>query len=83
VDPEVGAALLRAIEADPDLEITVDVERRQVSAPAIGLEVSFPLDDGTRERFLEGLDDIGISLRSAQAIDDFEAARPDWLPSTG
>jgi 3-isopropylmalate/(R)-2-methylmalate dehydratase small subunit len=83
VDPEVGEALLRAIEADPDLEITVDVERRQVSAPAIGLEVSFPLDDGTRERFLEGLDDIGISLRSAQAIDDFEAARPDWLPSTG
>jgi 3-isopropylmalate/(R)-2-methylmalate dehydratase small subunit len=83
VEPDVGEALLRAIEADPSLEITVDVDRRQVSAPAIGLEVSFPLDDGTRERFLEGLDDIGISLRSAQAIDDFEAARPDWLPSAG
>jgi 3-isopropylmalate/(R)-2-methylmalate dehydratase small subunit len=82
VPAEVGEALLRAIEADPALAITVDVERRTISAPAAGIECEFPLDDATRERFLEGLDDIGITLRDAGAIDTFEASRPAWLPST-
>jgi 3-isopropylmalate/(R)-2-methylmalate dehydratase small subunit len=81
VSPEVGEQLLRAVEADPSLEITVDVERRTVSAPAIGLEEPFPLDDSTRERFLEGLDDIGITLRTEGAITSFEATRPAWLPT--
>jgi 3-isopropylmalate/(R)-2-methylmalate dehydratase small subunit len=82
VPAEVGEALLRAVEADPGLEITIDVERRTLAAPAAGIECSFPLDDATRERFLEGLDDIGITLRDADAIDTFETTRPDWLPST-
>ncbi|HEX5947237.1 MAG TPA: 3-isopropylmalate dehydratase small subunit [Acidimicrobiales bacterium] len=81
VPAEVGEALLRAVEADPALEITIDVERRTLSAPAAGIECEFPLDDATRERFLEGLDDIGITLRDAHAIDTFETTRPDWLPS--
>jgi len=81
VPSEVGEALLRGVEEDPTLEITVDVERRTVSAPALGLEVEFPLDDATRERFLQGLDDIGITLQAADAISGFEARRPDWLPS--
>jgi 3-isopropylmalate/(R)-2-methylmalate dehydratase small subunit len=81
VPPEVGEALLRAVEADPSLEITIDVERRTIAAPAAGIECAFPLDDATRERFLEGLDDIGITLRDAGAIDSFEATRPQWLPS--
>ena len=51
------------------------------SAPAIGLEVDFPLEDSVRERFLEGLDDIGITLRTEDAITDFEAQRPAWMPS--
>ncbi|MFN8039904.1 MAG: 3-isopropylmalate dehydratase small subunit [Acidimicrobiales bacterium] len=83
VDPEVGRALLAGVEADPTLEITVDVEARTVSAPALGIEASFPLDDSTRHRFLEGLDDIGITLQHADAIADFEAKRPAWLPSAG
>jgi 3-isopropylmalate/(R)-2-methylmalate dehydratase small subunit len=79
VPAEVGRQLLDAIEADPTLEITVDVDRRTLEAPAIGLECGFPLDDATRERFLEGLDDIGITLRSADAIDAYEATkRPSW-----
>jgi len=82
VSPEVGQQLLAAIEADPGLEITIDVERRTLEAPAIGLEASFPLDDATRERFLEGLDDIGISLRYETDIDQFEASRPAWLPAS-
>jgi 3-isopropylmalate/(R)-2-methylmalate dehydratase small subunit len=81
VTAEVGEQLLRAVEADPGLELTIDVDRRTLAAPAIGLEVPFPLDDATRERFLEGLDDIGITLRSEDAIDAFEAARPRWLPT--
>jgi 3-isopropylmalate/(R)-2-methylmalate dehydratase small subunit len=80
VPPEVGEALMRAVEADPSLELTIDVERRTLSAPAAGIECEFPLDDATRERFLEGLDDIGITLRDATAIDTFEATRPEWLP---
>ena len=81
VPAEVGEALMRAIEADPGLELTIDVERRTLAAAAAGIECSFPLDDATRERFLEGLDDIAITLRAAAAIDDFESSRPDWLPS--
>ena len=83
VSDEVGRRLLEAVVADPTVEITVDVDRRTVSAPALGIEEPFPLDDSTRERFLQGLDDIGITLRSAGDIDTFEAARPRYLPSTG
>jgi 3-isopropylmalate/(R)-2-methylmalate dehydratase small subunit len=79
VPAEVGDQLLRAIEDDPTLELTIDVDRRTLAAPAIGLEVEFPLDDATRERFLEGLDDIGITLRSETSITEFERSRPAWL----
>jgi 3-isopropylmalate/(R)-2-methylmalate dehydratase small subunit len=81
VEPEVSDALMRAVEADPTLEITIDVERRTLSAPAAGIEVEFPLDASTQERFLQGLDDIGITLRVADDIDRFEADRPGWLPT--
>jgi 3-isopropylmalate/(R)-2-methylmalate dehydratase small subunit len=82
VPPEVGDALLRAVELDPTLEITIDVERRTVSAPAVGIEAPFPLDDFTRMRLLEGLDDVGLTLRSEGEITDYEARRSDWLPSS-
>ena len=82
VSPEVGERLLRTIEADPTTEITIDVERRMLEAPAAGIEEPFPLDDATRERFLEGLDDIGITLRDADDIARFEAKRPGWLPTS-
>jgi len=82
VSEEVGEALLRAVEADPDLEVTVDVERRTVSAPAAGIEASFPMDEFTRHRLLEGLDDIGLTLRHEADITAYEATRADWLPTT-
>ena len=82
VDEETGAALLRAVADNPELEITVDIDRRTVSAPSAGIEASFPLDDFTRYRLLEGLDDIGLTLRHAAAIDTYEASRADWLPVT-
>jgi 3-isopropylmalate/(R)-2-methylmalate dehydratase small subunit len=81
VPPEVGEALMRAVEADPDLEVTIDVERRTLAAPAVGIECEFPLDDATRERFLEGLDDIGITLRNEADVTVYEQRRAAWLPS--
>ena len=81
VPAEVSEQLMRAVEADPGLEITIDVERRTLAAPAAGIECEFPLDDATVERFVEGLDDVGITLRSADAIDDYEQRRPPWLTS--
>ena len=82
VSAEVGEQLLRAVEADPTLEITIDVARRTLEAPSIGLSVDFPLDDSVQHRFLEGLDDIGITLRNEGAITSFEQSRPAWLPTT-
>jgi 3-isopropylmalate/(R)-2-methylmalate dehydratase small subunit len=80
VDPDAGQALLEAVAADPTLELTVDVERRTVSAPAAGIETPFALDDFTRDRLLAGLDDIDLTLRHAEAIAAHEAGRPSWLP---
>lgn len=82
VSPEVGRRLLDAIEADPTLEVVVDVERRVIEAPAIDLVEEFPLDDSVRHRFLEGLDDIGLTLQHQSDISSFEDDRPAWLPVT-
>ena len=79
LEPEVVAQLLDAIEADPTLELTIDMERLTVEAPAIGLVATFPLDAATQHRFLEGLDDIGITLMAVDDITAYEASRPDWL----
>jgi 3-isopropylmalate/(R)-2-methylmalate dehydratase small subunit len=81
VSAEFGSDLMRAVQDDPRLEITIDVERLTIEAPAAALESTFPLDPATRERFLEGLDDIGTTLRSEADIDVFESARPSWLPT--
>ena len=80
VSEETATRLREALHADPELQITIDVERRLLLVPAMGLEESFPLDDATQERFLEGLDDIGITMRSESSIGDFESTRPSWLP---
>jgi 3-isopropylmalate/(R)-2-methylmalate dehydratase small subunit len=82
VDADLGAALLAAVQADPTLEITIDVERRTVEAPAAGLAGTFPLDDFTQYRLLEGLDDVGLTMKHGDAISTFESTRPDHLPST-
>ncbi len=81
VTEEVDRALLDAVTADPSLEITIDVARRSIEAPAIGLAESFPLDEFTRERLLNGWDDIGLSLRHADDITSYEQRRPAFMPS--
>ncbi len=78
-----GAALLRAIEADPTLDVTIDVARQIISAPRIGFEETFPLDLSVVHRLLNGLDDIAITLSQADSITAYESRRPRWAPSIG
>ena len=73
--------LWEAIEEDPGLEIVIDVENKRVAAPSLDLDVKFELDDFTQYRLLNGLDDVGLSLRHADDITAYETARPTWLPS--
>jgi 3-isopropylmalate/(R)-2-methylmalate dehydratase small subunit len=76
------AAVFAALDADPDAEVTVDVDKRRVTVPAAGIDAPFELADYSRWRLLEGLDDIGLTLRNADAITAFEKTRPVWLPTT-
>jgi len=82
VDAATGRALLDAVAADPTLEITIDVERGVVAAPAAGIEAPFPMDEFTRHRLLEGLDDIGLTEQHNADIATYETTRPSWLPVT-
>jgi 3-isopropylmalate/(R)-2-methylmalate dehydratase small subunit len=68
------------IESDPATEVTVDLRAREVRAG--GRTVEFEFDEYSRWRLLEGLDDIGLTLRHADAITEFEKSRPAWLPVT-
>ncbi len=81
VPNDVAEQLLAAVDADPSLEITVDMERLLLVVPALGISQPFPFDAATQERFLEGLDDIDITLRHVDAITAFEKTRAPWLPS--
>ena len=72
--------LWKLIEQNPGLEITVNLQDRTVSAGTV--VVPFAIDDYTAWRLLEGLDDIGLTLRKLDQIEAFEDARPDWKPST-
>lgn len=73
-------AMWEAIEADPTTSITVDLETRTVSYNA--LSHSFTIDDYTRWRLMEGLDDIGLTLKHTDSIDAFEAKRASYKPTT-
>ncbi|KRF30837.1 3-isopropylmalate dehydratase small subunit [Yonghaparkia sp. Soil809] len=80
VDEPTVERMWAAIEAEPGLEATVDLEARNVRVGDI--VAPFDIDDYTRWRLLEGLDDIGLTLRDEQAITDFEARRESWRPRT-
>jgi len=73
-------AIWQAIEAAPTMSITVDLETRTVSYNAVTLP--FELDGYTRWRLMEGLDDIGLTLKHIESIDTFEATRPSYKPTT-
>jgi 3-isopropylmalate/(R)-2-methylmalate dehydratase small subunit len=79
---ETVGALFRVLADDPQAMVTVDVAERMILVPSAGLAEPFALPDYARWRLLEGLDDIGITMRHADAIADFESRRPAWLPSS-
>ena len=80
VSQEEVEALWSAIESAPDTAITVDLETRTVSYNSMVLE--FAIDDYTRWRLMEGLDDIGLTLKQTDSIDEFEKNRADYKPKT-
>ena len=79
---DVSERILRAVEADPTVEITIDIASKRVVVASLDIDVEFPLDNSTQERFLNGLDDIAITLQHVDAIAAFEATRPVWMPAT-
>jgi 3-isopropylmalate/(R)-2-methylmalate dehydratase small subunit len=80
VSQEEVEALWSAIESDPETAITVDLETRMVSYNSTVLD--FAIDDYTRWRLMEGLDDIGLTLKQTDSIDAFEKNRADYKPKT-
>lgn len=72
--------LWKILETEPGTEVTVDLENRQVMAG--GLTCPFQIDDYTRWMVMEGLDDIGLTLRDEALITAFEERRPSWKPRT-
>jgi len=79
IDPDAAIRLMRLVQDDPRVEITVDVESRTVEGR--GVRATFALDDHARARLLEGLDDIAVTLSHAEEITTYEASRATWLPS--
>ena len=77
---EVVEQLQARVESDPRLEMTVDLDQRQVRAG--DMTADFDLDDYTRWRLMNGLDDIGLTLERADEIGAYEADRSRWLPTT-
>ncbi len=71
-------ALWTAVEADAAMRVTVDLQARQVTYRDV--TVPFEVDEYTRWRLLEGLDDVGLTERHLDEVERFEAARPAWLP---
>ena len=77
---DVITRIMRAVEDDPSIEVVVDVVDRRVAVPAIDLDEPFELEDFHQYRLLEGLDDIGITLRQNDEITAYEPTRATWLP---
>ena len=76
---DIVESLWAAIEADTNVEITVDVERLTVEVPATGACYAFVLDAASQQRFVNGLDDISITMGRDADIGDYERRRPSWL----
>ena len=79
---DVVKRIMAAVEDDSTIEIVVDVVDRRVAVPAIDLDEPFELEDFHHSRLLEGLDDIGITLRHDADISAYESRRPEWLPTS-
>ncbi len=79
---EICDQLMAAVQADPTIELVIDVKRRTLEVPALDIDVSFELSDSVQRRFLNGLDDIGLTMQNVDTIGDFEKTRPAFKPTT-
>ena len=80
-DLSVVEMLQRAVKANPRLTIEIDIEALELRCEDLSLNVSFAINEFTRYRLIEGLDDIGLTLRHEGKIASFESSRKSWLPS--
>jgi 3-isopropylmalate/(R)-2-methylmalate dehydratase small subunit len=80
VDQQVVDRLWAIVEAKPSTRVVVDLESRELRADTLVSE--FEVDDYTRWRLLQGLDDVGLTLRHIEKIERYEASRPSYLPRT-
>jgi 3-isopropylmalate/(R)-2-methylmalate dehydratase small subunit len=80
IDQKIIEELWNFIEASPDKPLTVDLQEQTITAD--GFQADFEIDGYTRWRLLEGLDDIGLTLRHEEKIDAYEADRPSFKPRT-
>lgn len=80
VSVELEQRLTEAVHKNPKLLFVIDIARKLLEVPELGVEVGFDLDDSVQYRFLNGLDDIGITLEKVQDIDSYETHRDRFLP---
>lgn len=80
VDQDFVEQLWKEIENHPETQVTVDLEARTITAG--GLQATFEVDDYVRWRLMEGLDDVGLTMKHVDQIDQFEAKRPAYKPVT-
>ena len=81
VSEQIGEDLLQAIENNPEIVLTIDVAKRTLKVPDANISCGFPLEEAVQERFLKGLDDIGITMKHEELIHKYQQDRPAWLPS--
>ena len=81
VSPEAATRLLELTAENADLELTIDLAAKTIEIPEAGITEPFNIDETSARRLIEGLDDIGLTLRSEPQITAHETTRPPWLPS--
>jgi len=81
VPDKTGEDLLQVIENNPELILTIDVAKRTLEVPDANISCSFSLEEAVQERFLKGLDDIGITMAHEEMIHEYQQNRSAWLPS--
>ncbi len=80
VDQTISDAMIKEALENPALKVTIDVRKKTLHVPDLDIIVGFPLDDSIQHRFLEGLDEIGLTLQHEEHITEYESTRHSWLP---
>jgi len=79
IEMTIAEELMRQVQIDPNLYFVIDIAKRTLEIAQIGLTIDFPLESSIQDRFLKGLDDIGITMEHTKAIETFEKQRNSWL----